>query len=55
MKVIILEGGLVQKVYSKRREKIHVFECDGEDEGEQTREAEEARDLIKKYKLKKIY
>ena len=55
MKVIIVEGGLIQKVYSARREKIHVFEYDGDDEGEQKREAKEANDLIKKYKLKKIY
>ena len=55
MKVIIVEGGLVQKVYSEQREKIHVFEYDGDNEQEQKREAKESNDLIKKHKLKRIY
>ncbi len=55
MKVIIVGGGLIRKVYSARYEKIHVFEYDGDDLKEQKREAKEANDLIKKFKLKSIY
>ena len=55
MKVIAVRGGLVQTVYSARREKIHVFDYDGDDPKELERYEREMTELIKKHKLKEIY
>lgn len=55
MKVIIVEGGLVQSVFSDRRERIHVFDYDGDDREQIDQDEKEVRKLIDKYKLKEIY
>jgi hypothetical protein len=55
MKVIVVRGGLVQGVYSKRREKIYVFDYDGDDPKEHERYEKEMADLIEKHNLKQIY
>ncbi len=55
MKVIIVRGGLVQSVYSNRREKIHVFDYDGDDQKEHDEYKKKLEALIKKYKLKAVY
>ena len=55
MKVIIVQGGLVQSVYSDKREKIYVFDYDGDDEREQDKFEREMTELITKHKLKEIY
>lgn len=55
MKVIIVRGGLVQSVYSDRREKVYVFDYDGDDPEEIERYGKEMTELIKNRKLKEIY
>jgi|GEM_PF-1832765 len=55
MKVIVVKGGLVQSVYSDRREKICVFDYDGDDPNELERYEKEMTELIEKYKLKTVY
>ena len=55
MKVIAVRGGLVQTVYSDRREKIYVFDYDGDDPKELERYEREMTELIEKHKLKEIY
>ncbi len=55
MKVIVVKGGLVQSVYSKRSEKIYVFDYDGDDAKELERYEKEMTELITKHKLKEIY
>ena len=55
MKVIAVRGGLVQTVYSGRREKINVFDYDGDDPKELERYERETTELIKRQKLKAIY
>lgn len=55
MKVIVVRGGLVQGVYSERREKIYVFDYDGDDLKEHERYEKEMTRLIKKHGLKQIY
>lgn len=55
MKVIVVKGGLVQSVYSKRREKIYVFDYDGDDPEEQSKNETEMEALITKHKLKAVY
>jgi len=55
MKVIIVQGGLVQSVYSDKREKIYVFDYDGDDAREQDQYEREMKELITKHKLKEIY
>lgn len=55
MKVIIVEGGLVQKIFSNKREKVYVFEYDGDDREQIEQDEKEARQLIDRFKLKNIY
>lgn len=55
MKVIVVRGGLVQGVYSDRREKIYVFDYDGDDPKENERYEKETARLIKAHRLKEIY
>lgn len=55
MKVIIVEGGLVRSVFSDRREKVHVFDYDGDDSEQKEQDEKEAQRLIGKFKLKEIY
>ena len=55
MKVIIVRGGLVASVYSDRREKVYVFDYDGDDEREQDQYEREMTELIATHKLKEIY
>ena len=55
MKVIVVLGGLVQGVYSDRREKVYVFDYDGDDPKENERYEKEMNRLIKVHRLKKIY
>ncbi len=55
MKVIIVRGGLVASVYSERREKIYIFDYDGDDQREQDQYERETAELITKHKLKEIY
>jgi len=55
MKVIAVSGGLVQSVYSNKREKVYVFDYDGDDAEELERYEKEMTELIEKHKLKEIY
>ena len=55
MKVIVVKGGLVQSVYSNKREKFYVFDYDGDDPQELERYEKEMTELIEKRKLKEIY
>jgi len=55
MKVILVRGGLVQNVYSERREKVYVFDYDGDDPNELECYEMEMKELIEKHKLKEIY
>ena len=55
MKVIVVLGGLVQGVYSDRREKVYVFDYDGDDPKERERYEKEMTRLIEKHDLKQIY
>ncbi len=55
MKVIIVRGGLVQNVYSDKREEIYVFDYDGDDPKEHDRYEKEMTRLIKVHRLKEIY
>ena len=55
MKVILVRDGLVQSVYSKRREKIYAFDYDGDNQKELERYEKEMTELIAKHKLKVIY
>jgi len=55
VKVIVVRGGLVQGIYSERREKIYVFDYDGDDLQEHERYEKEMTDLIERHNLKQIY
>ena len=55
MKVIVVRGGLVQGVFSERREKVYVFDYDGDDPQEHERYEKEMTRLIKAHRLKEIY
>jgi len=55
MKVIGVRGGLVESVYSDRREKIYVFDYDGDDPKEHDECEKKMEVLIKKHKLKAVY
>ncbi len=55
MKVIVVKGGLVQSVYSDMREKVYVFDYDGDDAKELERYEKDMTELIRKHNLKDIY
>ena len=55
MKVIVVKGGLVQSVHSDRREKIYVFDYDGDDPKEHDEYGKKMKALIAKHKLKAVY
>ena len=54
MKVIVVRGGLVQSVYSDKREAAYVFDYDGDGLEEQKRREREMAALIKTHKLKEL-
>lgn len=55
MKVIVVRGGLVESVYSDRREKVYVFDYDGDNAQELERCEKEMTELIRRHNLKEIY
>jgi hypothetical protein len=54
MTVIVIGEGLLRSVHTNRKGKVIVFDYDGEDLEQIERDEQEAKRLIRKFKLKKI-